>query len=396
MVEKVSFWGAGDPELERKYRDVERQQRLAMMLQNVEPDRSSWNSMRVVPSYGWGQGLTHMLGKALQGYSEQKAEAGERELEQERSRRLGEAMQKFTNSSDSATKMQAGQDLVKYGGNKDLVAKMLDSQLKREELRNVGKDEQVFDPTADSGKGAPLYTNVAPEKPLDPVAQLEADFKAGRIDKGTYEARKNLLTTRQAPMSVNVNTAKGLYETMAEKQGGENVALYQQAQKAPELLQRAQRVKSMLGPESQAITGAGAEFILGAAKVANTLGFNTGDAAADTEALARDLAASTLDGIKASGLGAGSGFSNADRDFLEKVVGGKITLEAKTLQRLADLNEKTALATIQKWNATASRLDNEQLKTMGMSQIEMPQGTPPPASKPKLIKNPDGSYQYSP
>jgi hypothetical protein len=201
---------------------------------------------------------------------------------------------------------------------------------------------------------------------------------------------------RAGASSVNVNTERNLYGTMAEKQGAANVELYSQAQKAPELLARAQRVKAALGPGSQAITGAGAEQLLGLAKVAAQLGFNTGDAAADTEALARDLAASTLDQIKASGLGAGSGFSNADRDFLEKVVGGKITLEAATLQRLADLNEKSALGTIERWNATASRLKPEQLRDLGMSPIEMPAGSRPPAAAPKLQRNPDGSYTYSP
>ena len=201
---------------------------------------------------------------------------------------------------------------------------------------------------------------------------------------------------RAGASSVNVNTERNLYGTMAEKQGAANVELYSQAQKAPELLARAQRVKAALGADSQAITGAGADWLLTGAKVAAQLGFNTGDAAADTEALARDLAAATLDGIKASGLGSGSGFSNADRDFLERVVGGKITLEAATLQRLADLNEKSALGTIQRWNATASRLKPEQLRDLGMSPIEMPAGSQPPGAAPKLSRNPDGSYIYNP
>lgn len=197
-------------------------------------------------------------------------------------------------------------------------------------------------------------------------------------------------------VSMSANTERSLYGTMADKAGAANVEQFTQAQKAPQLLQRAQRVKSLLGPDSQAITGVGAEQLLTLSKVASQMGFNTGDAAADTEMLGRELASSTLDAIKASGLGSGSGFSNADRDFLEKAVGGKITMEGETLRRLADLNERAATATIQQWNATASRLDPQQLKNLGMSAIEMPAGTPAPTAKPKLQKNPDGSYTYSP
>lgn len=211
----------------------------------------------------------------------------------------------------------------------------------------------------------------------------------------TYEQRLGIAAAGRSPgTQVSVNTEKSLYGTMAESIGKQNADLWQQAQKAPDLIERAQRVKKAID-ESKAITGLGAEQGLVLAKMAAQLGFNTGDAAADTEALARDLAASTLEGIKSSGLGAGSGFSNADRDFLEKVVGGSIKLERKTLSRLADLNERAALKSMERWNATASRLDKTQLGSMGAGPIQMP-GNTQPAAQPKLTKNPDGSFTYNP
>lgn len=197
-------------------------------------------------------------------------------------------------------------------------------------------------------------------------------------------------------INTTVNTEKSLYSGMAGKRAEGLVSAYENAQKAPELLNRAQRVKQLLGPNSQAITGAGAEQLTALAKVANQFGIDTGNSASDTELLVRELSSSTLDAIKASGLGAGSGFSNADRDFLEKAVGGKISLEGATLRRLADLNERAALKTIERWNAEASRLDPTQLRSLGMAPIEMPQGSPVPGAKPKLMKNPDGTYTYSP
>lgn len=245
-----------------------------------------------------------------------------------------------------------------------------------------------------SGK---VIAEVAPTA-KDPVAAIQ-EYQQAQKDgfQGSFlEYQLALKKAGASNVTTSVNTEKNLYGTMADAQGKANVDLYAQAQKAPELLNRAQRVKTALAPGNQVITGAGAEQLLGLAKIAAQFGFNTGDAAADTEALSRELASATLDNIRASGLGGGQGFSNADRNFLEKAVGGKITLEAKTLQRLADLNEKSAMATIQRWNATASRLKPQQLQELGMAPIEMPAGTPPPSAKPKLTQNPDGSYNYSP
>lgn len=245
--------------------------------------------------------------------------------------------------------------------------------------------------------GKPILTRRDKAAGMTPFESEPDAVRAARAFLANPElAAVDQARKKAAANTVNVNTERNLYGTMADKQGAANVDQYTQATKAPQLLQRAQRVKEALGPESQAITGVGADWLLSGAKVAAQMGFNTGDAAADTEMLSRELASSTLDMIKASGLGGGTGFSNADRDFLEKAVGGTITLEGKTLHRLADLNERAALNSIKQWNATASRLDPKQLQALGMSSIEMPPGTEPPSATPKLQQNPDGSYTYSP
>jgi hypothetical protein len=83
--------------------------------------------------------------------------------------------------------------------------------------------------------------------------------------------------------------------------------------------------------------------------------------------LSTQLAKNTLDAIKASGLGAGSGFSNADRDFLEKAVGGQITLEKETLKRLATVAHNVARATVDKWADRVPQMPQEILKTTGIS-----------------------------
>ena len=66
---------------------------------------------------------------------------------------------------------------------------------------------------------------------------------------------------------------------------------------------------------------------------------------------------------------------------------------------IADLNEQAGLASIQQWNARAARLRKANpgmLEQLGLSEVEMPAGTAAPGSKPKLDRNRDGTYTYSP
>lgn len=209
-----------------------------------------------------------------------------------------------------------------------------------------------------------------PEKP--------AEFTLGQGQQRFGPDGKPIAAVAPAPPNpgptVNVNTEKSLYGTLAEKQAGQYSDLYAQAQAAPERIDRAARVRALL--QSQPITGAGAEQKLAIAKGLKSLGLYDSEDIGNTELLGRELAGSTLEAIKTSGLGGGTGFSNADRDFLEKVTGGSINLDATSLQRVAELNERSARTTLKRWNETSKRLKPEQLQNLGMSPIELPPELP--------------------
>jgi hypothetical protein len=123
--------------------------------------------------------------------------------------------------------------------------------------------------------------------------------------------------------------------------------------KAPESIQSANRVINILSnPKIAPITGAFADTKLAISKA---LYGDTASAAA-TENLEADLAKSTLDVIHNSGLGAGQGFTNSDRDFLEKAQSGKITKTRENLLRLAQIRKATGIAAINKANNTMSAI----------------------------------------
>lgn len=236
-----------------------------------------------------------------------------------------------------------------------------------------------------------------PDKPPeDPLSHRE--YLLGQQDPA-YAAS---LVKRDAAKGTNisVDTGKKFGEVLAGKQAEQYSTLYDQAQKAPELINRATRVQALL--KTGAYTGAAADWKLAFGKAAKTAGFDYGGSdAANTEALSQELAASTLDAIKASGLGGGTGFSNADRDFLERVVGGKITLERGTIGRLAALNQRSAKLTVDRWNTTSKRLSKSNpgmLEQLGMSTVDAPatNAAPAPSNGPVRVATPEEAMKLPP
>lgn len=199
--------------------------------------------------------------------------------------------------------------------------------------------------------------------------------------------------------TVTLSTAKSFGDTLADKQAAQYSELYSSAQAAPETISRTQRIRDVLS--QGAFTGTGANFKLEAGKALRAAGFDFGGTESEnTEALAVEMARSTLDSIKSSGLAGSQGLTEGERKFLERAVAGQITLEPSTIRRLADLNERVARSTLKRWNETASRIERanpQLLRQLGMvSSIEQPAPTRGGSLAGTLTQNPDGSYNYSP
>ena len=105
---------------------------------------------------------------------------------------------------------------------------------------------------------------------------------------------------------------------------------------------------------SGAITGAGADFLVGFNQALKTMGIDFGyaDAAANSQAFAANMASNVGKLIKQ--FGAGTGLSNADREYAEKMAGGKISLDRSAIDRILDINERAARNVIRKHNKDVS------------------------------------------
>lgn len=137
-------------------------------------------------------------------------------------------------------------------------------------------------------------------------------------------------------------------KAFAGELGKEDAALRSAARVAPDLASRADRILDLLD-DGNIITGAGADIRLQLGKALNLAGAKNEEIIANTEVLVADLANNTLAAIKTSGLGSGQGFTNQDREFLEKAVGGKITLSKESIRRLTELARKAAERSAATW-----------------------------------------------
>jgi hypothetical protein len=110
-----------------------------------------------------------------------------------------------------------------------------------------------------------------------------------------------------------------------------------------------------------AFTGIAGDASLFGAKVGSLFGIPS-DKAANTETLRASLGTSVLE--KAKTLGANP--SNADRDYIEKVVGGQIKLEEASIRRLLDMQERWAREAVGRANRMGERMLKAQpeLKTV--------------------------------
>ena len=124
---------------------------------------------------------------------------------------------------------------------------------------------------------------------------------------------------------------------------------------------------------SGAITGTGANFLVGFNNALKQAGIDAGyaDAAANSQAYAAAMGANVGQLIKQ--FGAGTGLSDADREFAMQMAGGKITLTEQALRKILDINDKAANRVIDTHNRKYSGV-----KTNIPLTVEKPAGAAPP------------------
>jgi len=137
------------------------------------------------------------------------------------------------------------------------------------------------------------------------------------------------------------------------------------AEDASQILQTNEVGRSLL--KSGAITGKGADFLVGLNAGLKQAGIDFGyaDAAANSQAYGAAMAANTGNLIKQ--FGAGTAISDADRAYATKAAAGEITMDETAIRKVLDINDRAARNVIGKHNKSVKGI-----KTNIPLEVEMP------------------------
>jgi len=167
------------------------------------------------------------------------------------------------------------------------------------------------------------------------------------------KALAGLLEKKNIETNVNVDVGPKSMEKMGEEMSKALVDERKDVVGAVASLENLKSARSLL--DSGMITGTGAEFLVG---MGNLLSSRFGitlaeDPVANTQAFAATMGTQVGQIIKQ--FGSGTGLSDADREYAEKIVAGKITLNEKAIRRLFDINEKAYKNLINSFNKKAEQ-----------------------------------------
>lgn len=219
---------------------------------------------------------------------------------------------------------------------------------KRPELKSVvaGERAYVFNPA--TGQYTPGPNAEKTPEALRIVEEMRRNPQAygfsGPNDPNLIDASRGRLSGQTS--AVNVSTVAN---PVLEGVGKQIVEGRQRAQGAVNTIPILHDARRAL--DAGAITGVGADWRVAAQKIGALFGMSA-EEASNSEVFRGVIGREVLNSIKA--LGANP--SNTDRDYIEKVSGGQIALEANSLRRLLDIHEKYARQAIKSFNDDAAKL----------------------------------------
>lgn len=188
--------------------------------------------------------------------------------------------------------------------------------------------------------------------------------------QGTFEWRKigtgQPLATATATTGDDTNP---LVKKFLEQVGKDSAGQYEAAQNAVKSLE-SQKVAIELLNEGM-ISGFGANIKVSLGKALQAAGFNYAkDEVANAEAFGAVQAKQVAEIIKA--FGAGTGLSDADREFARQAAAGDITMTEQAIRRIIDINNRASMAVIKAWNKKAEGFNKLPGSPFGFS-VEVPE-----------------------
>lgn len=214
---------------------------------------------------------------------------------------------------------------------------------------------------ADPAKIMEAFATEKPEKPDKTPAQIAADkaaespAAADAVNLGLKQGTKeydNYIRERTLPKpavtNINLGAQGAFIKALGEKEAGLFSDRHDAALKAVDGINSVQEGRQLL--DQGMFTGAFADWRLSGAKAFGL----SDDAVKNTETFKSAIGRQTLALVKQ--LGSGTAISNADREYADKVAGGKIDLNQSSLYNILGLNERLYRAVVRKYNTQADQV----------------------------------------
>jgi hypothetical protein len=200
-----------------------------------------------------------------------------------------------------------------------------------------------------------FYFPEKPEKAPTEIEQFEIETGTSSELRGTKEYGNKInewRKTAKRPL-VEVDLSGKTFTAIGTEMGKNIVEEHKTTLQARDSLMRLQDAKKILS--SGIITGIGAEAIVSIGKALQQIGINLApEPIANTEAFTSMMGNQVGQIIKQ--FGSGTGLSDADRDYAEKIAGGKITLTKQSIEKIIAINEKGLRNVIKNYNIRANQV----------------------------------------
>ena len=244
--------------------------------------------------------------------------------------------------------------------------------------RRAQQEETIILPEGGTLVGRGTGRVVAQGAPRTPakIAEFNAAKEQNLIPADMSFAQYQQMDKPPAPsINLSVNTERTYGGAVASKIADQDAARYDIATKAPGVLDQVQRTRQLL-ESGNVFTGTLANQKLELAKFGQAVGVtgkNTDEVVANTQMLMAGRAQATLDAVRASGLGAGQGFTDKDRQFLENARLGNITYSKKALEQQLEIEEKVARGAVSSWNNRLDQIPKSAKEPIGLEKVTLPE-----------------------
>jgi hypothetical protein len=192
-----------------------------------------------------------------------------------------------------------------------------------------------------------------PSSPSSTIGKINKDYELGLITEQQRDSAISKAISTKPNTNISIDTGAKSMTELGKEQAKELIDERKHAEDAVEGIKIIEQGEKII--KDGMITGAGANYIINFGKALNQAGFNYGkDPISNSEAYVALMGRQVGSIIKM--FGTGTGLSDADREYAEKIVAGKISLNKESITKILSIGKKAYSRVIENYNKKADQV----------------------------------------